>query len=72
MLSPAIKREVGGLSATVVVTVASVFMMYARNQDFFIAMTSSINTWVSSRHYITMVTGLMLLAVSTNRGSCRW
>ena len=35
MSSPAVKREVTGLSATVVVTVASVFMMYARNRDFF-------------------------------------
>ena len=35
MPSPAFKREATGLSATVVVTVASVFMMYARNQDFF-------------------------------------
>ena len=35
MSSPAIKREVTGLSATVVITVASVFMMYARNQRFF-------------------------------------
>jgi hypothetical protein len=35
MPSPAIKREVTGLSATVVVTVASVLMMYVRNQRFF-------------------------------------
>jgi len=35
MSSPAIKREVTGLSATVVITVASVLMMYARNQRFF-------------------------------------
>ena len=35
MPSPAIKREVTGISATVVVTVASVLMMYARNQRFF-------------------------------------
>lgn len=35
MPSPAIKREVTGISATVVITVASVFMMYTRNQRFF-------------------------------------
>lgn len=35
MSSPAIKREFTGISATVVVTVASVLMMYARNRDFF-------------------------------------
>ena len=35
MSSPAVKREVTGISATVVITVASVLMMYARNQRFF-------------------------------------
>ena len=35
MSSPAVKREFAGISAAVIITVASVLMMYSRNQRFF-------------------------------------